>query len=66
MGVWCVKVAVWGGMESCGRGAVCGGGCVGGGKCGDDCVNSVEGVAGAVTLAITRPISLYVSSHDLM
>ena len=35
------------------RGAVCGGGCVRGGKCGDDCVNSVEGVARAVTLAIT-------------
>lgn len=46
------------GVESCGRGgcmrgAVCGGGCVRGGKCGDDCVNSVEGVARAVTLAIT-------------
>ena len=38
--------------EGCG-GAVCGGGCVRGGKCGDDCVNSVEGVARAVTLAIT-------------
>ena len=53
-GVVCGGGCVWG-MESrgrggCMRGMVYGGGCVGGGKCGDDFVNSVEGVARAVNI----------------
>ena len=51
----CMRGVVCGGYGElweggCMRGVVCGGGCVGGGKCGDDFVNSVEGVARAVNI----------------